>query len=91
MSDNWRKDIVNYGLVRARSIVHLPEDVTLPEKWERKKKAEKIAAYRSKEQAEICLTCRKKDCSGSDYCFKRRKKMLKEQEAKREALAKSGA
>ena len=91
MSDNWRKDIVNYGIVRARSIVHLPEDVTPPDGRVKKKEAKKIAAYRSKEQAMVCLTCPKKKCGGSDDCFRRRRKMLKKQEERREALAEGGA
>ena len=66
----WRGEAKHFGVVKARSLVKAAGDCTPPEKAA-------IDAHRTKEQADICLTCKKKECTGSDGCFNRRRKELK--------------
>lgn len=77
----WKKDLMVYGTVRAKSLATLAEDYVPPE--EKKKQGMRgrgkdagIAGYLKKEQADICLSCTKETCSGSPECFARRRKEL---------------
>lgn len=75
---SWKRELQMYGTVRARSMAQMAEDGVSPD--DRKKigsrgrNKERIAGYLSKEQADICLNCKKKKCSGDPDCFKKRRK-----------------
>ena len=62
----WKQDIRRYGVAKARTIEAAARDLVPPEKSH-----EEDLAYRKKEQADICLNCKQKECSGSPECFKK--------------------
>lgn len=80
----WKKELQVFGTVRATSMAHMSDDYVPPE--ERKKQGkrgrgkEKLAGYLTKEAADVCLNCKRKECFGSDECFRRRRKEMKANE-----------
>lgn len=83
---SWKKELRVYGAVRAKSMPQMANDYVPPEekKKQRYKKQynrkEKAAGYLSKEQADICLNCNRKECFGSVECFRKRRKEMKANE-----------
>gem|GEM_PF-3749016 len=65
----WKQQARQYGRVNAKSLSVLAQDQKPPEK-------KVIDAYRTKEQADVCLGCSKTVCTGSPECFRKRRKEL---------------
>ena len=82
----WKKELQVFGTVRATSMAHMADDYVSPEEKkkhkakERYNRKEKMAGYLTKEAADVCLNCRRKECFGSDECFRRRRKEMKANE-----------
>lgn len=68
----WKHQICKYGIAKSRSISKASGDLVPPDN----KKSDENLAYRKKEQADICLNCNKKECSGSEECFKKHAKKV---------------
>lgn len=66
---SWKGQAKRFGNVPSKSLVKAAEDETAPKK-------RRIESYRTKEQADICITCQKEKCKGGDICFRNRKKEL---------------
>lgn len=75
---SWKRELQMYGTVRAKSMARMAEDNMPPEEIKkvgsRGRNKERTAGYLSKEQADICLNCKKKKCTGDPDCFKKRRK-----------------
>ena len=73
MSD-WKRDVVRYGSVSARTIGQMGSDV-IPAK------PSSIDPHLTKEQADICLNCPKDagKCKGTDKCFEAMKRKSERQ------------
>ena len=76
---NWKVQLKRTGMVRGKSMAQMASDQK-PYKGERKGERKESAGYMSKEAADICLNCKKAECKGSEYCFRKRKKKQKEKE-----------
>ena len=82
----WKKELQVFGTVRAKSMAQMADDYVPPEdrKKQRQKKRynrkEKIAGYLTKEAADVCLNCKRKECFGSDECFRKHRKEMKANE-----------
>ncbi len=63
----WKRQIKAFGCVGSRSAAAATIDTVKPKKRH-------IEAYKTKEQADICLNCDKKTCRGGATCFGKRKK-----------------
>lgn len=66
---DWKRKLGQEGILHCRSIAQAASDQK-PCKGER----ENAAHYLKKEEADICLNCDRPTCSGSDGCFRKRKK-----------------
>lgn len=65
----WKSQVRQYGVVKAKTIPTARRDLTPPEETA-------IDAHRTKEQADVCLSCTKSTCSGNPNCFRKRRKEL---------------
>ena len=63
----WKQQILQYGVAGSKTISRAAEDLVRPDS----KDLDEELSYRKKEQADICLNCKKAECSGSAGCFKR--------------------
>lgn len=80
----WKKELQVFGTVRATSMAHMADDYVSPEEKRKQGKRgrgkEKQAGYLTKEAADVCLNCRRKECFGSDECFRKHRKEMKTNE-----------
>jgi hypothetical protein len=63
----WKMKIYQFGHIPARSLAQSAGDRKPPEIPEAR------GPY-AKSQADICLNCTKKNCTGSESCFRKQKK-----------------
>lgn len=75
---SWKSDVLHFGVAKSRSLAKAAGDRTPSEE-------EKILSYRTKENADVCLSCKKSasQCSGGDACFRKRKKQLEKEKETR--------
>ena len=75
---DWRMNLRNYGTIPSKSISRASDERNAtPIKHTR----------RANHLADICLSCKAKNCKGTDKCMKKRKKEL---ECLKKEVAQSG-